>query len=175
MLDFICNGSIELFGTGRERKIQNENICLHRDSNPHHASPRQESQRLRPLGHEGLMVISCLMSYGIMGYKFKKQEAQRATYRAPEYNVPPFWRIGQGGHSFFPIGPKNTNLVEDVEISLLVKFRWIPFSGFRGEVAKCHSQSEAREAILFSDRPKYTNLVEDVEILLPVKFRLKSV
>ena len=23
-----------------------------------------------------------------------KQEAQRATYRAPEYNVPPFWRIG---------------------------------------------------------------------------------
>ena len=30
-----------------------------------------------------------------------KQEAQRATYRAPEYNVPPFWRIGQGGHLFF--------------------------------------------------------------------------
>ena len=30
-----------------------------------------------------------------------KQEAQRATYRAPEYNVPPFWRIGQGGILFF--------------------------------------------------------------------------
>ena len=29
-----------------------------RDSNPHHASPRQESRRLRPLSHEGLMVIS---------------------------------------------------------------------------------------------------------------------
>ena len=28
---------------GRERKIQNENICLQRDSNPHPASPRQES------------------------------------------------------------------------------------------------------------------------------------
>ena len=27
---------------------------------------------------------------------------------------------GQGGHLVFPIGPKNTNLVEDVEILLLV-------------------------------------------------------
>ena len=72
MLDFICNGSVDLFGTGRERKIQNENICLQRDSNPHHASPRQESQRLRPLSHEGLMAISGLISYRIMGYTFKK-------------------------------------------------------------------------------------------------------
>ena len=38
----------------------------------HHASPRQESQLLRPLSHEGLMVISGLMSYRIMGYKLKK-------------------------------------------------------------------------------------------------------
>ena len=39
-----------------------------------------------------------------------KQEAQRATYCAPEYNVPLFWRIGQGGHLAFLIsqtrGPK---------------------------------------------------------------------
>ena len=41
---------------------------------------------------------------------------------------------GKGGHLVFPIGPKNTNLVEDVEILLPVKFHWIPFSGFRGEV-----------------------------------------
>ena len=72
MLDFICNRYVDPFGTGRERKIQNANICLHRDSNPHHASPRQESQRLITLGYEGLMVISGLMSYRIMGYKFKK-------------------------------------------------------------------------------------------------------
>ena len=70
MLYFICTGSVDLFGTGRERKIQIENICLQRDSNPHDASPWQESQRLRPLGQEGLMVISGLMSYRIMGYKF---------------------------------------------------------------------------------------------------------
>ena len=29
-----------------------------------------------------------------------KQEAQRATYRAPEYNVQPFGGIGQSGHLF---------------------------------------------------------------------------
>ena len=30
---------------------------------------------------------------------------------------------GQGGHLVLPIGPKNTNLVEDVEILLPIKFR----------------------------------------------------
>ena len=30
---------------------------------------------------------------------------------------------GQGGHIVFPISPKNTNLVEDIEILLPVKFR----------------------------------------------------
>ena len=43
MLDFIYMGSANLFGTGRERKIQNENICLQQDSNSPHASPWQES------------------------------------------------------------------------------------------------------------------------------------
>ena len=32
MLDFICLNFAKLWGTGRERKIQHENICLHRDS-----------------------------------------------------------------------------------------------------------------------------------------------
>ena len=41
---------------------------------------------------------------------------------------------GQGGHLVFPIGPKNTNLVEGIEILLPLKFRWILFSGFREEV-----------------------------------------
>ena len=35
---------------------------------------------------------------------------------------------------FFFIGPKNTNFVEDVKILLPVKFSWIPFGSFRGEV-----------------------------------------
>ena len=37
MLDFIWMGSAGLFGTAREQKMQNENICLKRDSNQHPA------------------------------------------------------------------------------------------------------------------------------------------
>ena len=138
--------------------------------------------------------------------RFKLQEAQRATYRAPEYNVPPFWRIGQGGHLFFDrpekhklgrghwdlascqvslnsvqrfqrrsrkclsqsevraailffmIGPKNTNLVEDIEILLPVKFRWIPFSGFRGEVenVSANQRSGRPSCFLWSARKTQT-------------------
>ena len=40
---------------------------------------------------------------------WEKQEAQRATYRAPEYNMPPFCKIGQGGNFCLLIGLKNTN------------------------------------------------------------------
>ena len=55
-----------------------------------------------------------------------KQEPKRATYRKPEYNVPHLLP-----HLGFLIGPKNTNLVADVEILLPIKFRQIQFSGFR--------------------------------------------
>ena len=34
-------------------KIQNENIFLQRDSNPHLATPRPVNQRFRPHGHAG--------------------------------------------------------------------------------------------------------------------------
>ena len=46
MLDFIYMGSADLFCAGKEWKIQNENICFQRDSNPHRASPRQEVSAL---------------------------------------------------------------------------------------------------------------------------------
>ena len=47
-----------------------------------------------------------------------QQEAQRATYRAPEYNVPHLLP-----HLCFLIGPKNTNFVEDIEILLSINFQ----------------------------------------------------
>ena len=89
----------------------------------------------------------------------RNQEAQRAIYRAPEYNVPHSWRIGQRGHFCLLIGPKNTNLIEDVEILLPVKFHRILSTRGCG----CN--------FVFLTGAKTTNLVEDVEILLPVKFR----
>ena len=100
-----------------------------------------------------------------------KQEAQRATYRAPEYNMPPIWRIGQGGHLVFPIGPKNTNMVEDIEIFLPVKFPCRPFSGFSWEVENVSANRKPGRLSYFSDRPENINFVEDVQILFPVKFR----
>ena len=86
-----------------------------------------------------------------------------------------FWSImDQGGYHGFHIGPKNTNVVEDVKIFLLVKFRWILFSGFRGEVKNNSTNQKPGRLSCFSDRPENTNLEKDVVILLPVKFFLIS-
>ena len=77
---------------------------------------------------------------------------------------------GQGGHLVFPIGPKNTNYVEDVEILLPVKFCCFSFSGFRGEVKNVSANQRPGRPSFLQIGPKNTNLVEEVEILLPVKF-----
>ena len=75
---------------------------------------------------------------------------------------------GQGGHFVFPIGPKNTNLVEDVEILLPVKFRSVVLE----EKSKMSQPIRGQGGhFVFPIGLKNTNLVEDVEILLPVKFR----
>ena len=97
-----------------------------------------------------------------------KQDAQRATYRAPEYSVLPFWGIDQGVNFCLLIGPKNTNMVEDAEILLPVKkFHWIPF---RWEVKNVSANQRPGWLSCFYDRHQNINLVEDVGILLPVKF-----
>ena len=49
------------------------------------------------------------------------------------------WKQRLGGHLFFPFGPKNTNLVENVEFLLPVKFRQILSSGIREEVENVKS------------------------------------
>ena len=77
---------------------------------------------------------------------------------------------GHGGHLVFPIGSKNLNLVEDIEILLPVKFRCIFFSCFRGEVENVSDNQRSGKPSCFPISPKSNNLVEDVEILLPLKF-----
>ena len=61
---------------------------------------------------------------------------------------------GQGSHFVFPIGLKNTNLVEGVEILLPVKFRWISFSGFRGEVENVSANQRPGRPSCFYNRPE---------------------
>ena len=86
------------------------------------------------------------------------QEALRATYRAPEYNVPPFWQIGQGGHLVFPIGLQKHKLgrgcwdLASCQVSLNSVQR------FQRRSRKCLSQSEARVAILFFRSAQRTQL-----------------
>ena len=48
ILDFMCIGSVELWGTGNEQKIQNENV-LSQGIEP--STPHLPTGRLRPLGH----------------------------------------------------------------------------------------------------------------------------
>ena len=61
---------------------------------------------------------------------------------------------GQGGHLVFPISSKNTNLVEDIEVLLPVKFRWIPFTGFREEVEHVSANQRPGRPSCFSDQPE---------------------
>ena len=61
---------------------------------------------------------------------------------------------GQGGHIVFWISPKNTNLVEDVENLLSVKFRWIPFSGFIGEIKNVSANHRPGRPFCLSDPPE---------------------
>ena len=80
--------------------------------------------------------------------------------------------IGRGGHLLFPIHLKNTNLVEGVEILLPIKFRRIPFSGFRAKVENVSTnQWPGRPFCFFLIGLKNINVVEGIENLLPVKFR----
>ena len=59
---------------------------------------------------------------------------------------------GQVGHLVFPIGLKYTKFEGDVEIFLPVKFRWNPFSRFRGEVENYPTGERPWCPSCFSDR-----------------------
>ena len=82
---------------------------------------------------------------------------------------------GQGGHLVFPIGPKNTNLVEDVEILLPVKFRWILFSGFRGEVENVSANQRPGRPFCLSDWPEKQKLCTGRWDLASCQISLNSV
>ena len=72
---------------------------------------------------------------------------------------------------FFRTARKNTNLVEDVEILLPVKFHWIPFSGFRREVENVSANQRQGLPFCFSDRPEKHKLGRGRWDLAFFKFR----
>ena len=59
------------------------------------------------------------------------------------------------------------------DLAFPVRFRWIPFSGFRGEVKNVSANQKPGQPSCFPTHPKDTTLEEDVEhveILLSVEF-----
>ena len=61
---------------------------------------------------------------------------------------------GRDGHLNYPIGLKKTYLVEDVEALLPIKFRWIPFSSFSGEIENVSANQRSGGHLAFYDRHK---------------------
>ena len=76
----------------------------------------------------------------------------------------------------FQIGPKKkTNLVEDVEILVPVKFRWILFSGSKGEVENVSANQRSGWPSWFSDRPEKHKLGRGNWVLASCQISLNSV
>ena len=76
---------------------------------------------------------------------------------------------------FLPIGPKNTDLVKDVEILLPVKFRRILFRGFREEVENVAANQRLGRPYCFSDQPKKHKLSRRRLDLVSYQVSMKSV
>ena len=100
------------------------------------------------------MILQSNIYHIYMQWGNLKTRGPKGHISCTEYNVPPFWGISQGGHFCFLIGPKNTNLVEDIEILLPIKFRSFQISGFRWEVENVWAIQRPGRPCCFSDRPE---------------------
>ena len=109
------------------------------------------------LCHRLCSAFFCKLSYGLWSRseaKILKLLRLHESYQSFKEvkNVSAIQRPGRP--CCFPIGPKNTNLVEDFEILLPVKFRWIPFSSIRGEVENVSANQRPGRPSCFSDQPE---------------------
>ena len=86
---------------------------------------------------------------------------------------------GQDGHiGFFMLfrsARKTQNLVEDVDILLLIRFHWIPFSGFIGEVQNVSANQRLGRQSCFFDLPEKHTLGRGHWNLVPSQVSLNSV
>ena len=118
-------------------------------------------KRMTPIYFQGHGQRSKINSFYIANYKVI------SLFKSPVGRILQRWRC----FGIFLIGLKN-GVVEGFKILFPVKFRWIRFSGFRGEVENFSANQRPGGHLVFPiDQKKNTNLVEGVEILLPVKFR----
>ena len=125
--------------SGFRGKVENVS-ANHRPGRPFCFSDPPEKHRLG-IGHWDLA------SYQVSSNSF--QRFQRRSKKSQPIR-------GQGGHFVFPLGPKYTNLVEGLEILLPIKFLWIRFSGFRGEVQNVSANQGPGRPSLFSKSARKT-------------------
>ena len=102
---------------------------------------------------------------------FHQQEAQRATYHAPENNVPLFDELARAAILFFRSVRKTQSWYRRLRpwfLSSSVEF----CSAVSEEKSKMSQPIRGQHShLVFLIGPINTNLVEDLKILLPVKFR----
>ena len=100
------------------------------------------SARRYKLGRRHYVLASCQVSLNSV------QRLPRRSRKCVSTNQRP------GRPSCFSDRPEKTNLVEAVETMLPVKFRWIPFCGFRGEVENVSANQRPGRSSCFSNQPK---------------------
>ena len=80
----------------------------------------------------------------------RKQEAQRATYSAPQYNVPAFRQISQGRNFCLLIGLKNSNFstssTKFVFFRPIGKTRWPPWPLIGWDIFHFSSETAERNS-----------------------------
>ena len=123
-------------------------------------SDRSEKHKLSR-GHWGL--ASCQVSLNSV-QQFQKRSRQCLSQSEARAAI-----------LFFQSARKNKNLVEDIEILLPVKFRWILFSGFRGEVENVSANQRPGRPSCFSDRSEKHKLGRRLWDLASCQVSLNSV
>ena len=115
------------------------------------------------LGSRHWDLASCQVSFN------SNQQFQRRSWKCLSQSE------ARAAMLFFRSARKTQNLVEDVEILLSIKFRWIPFSDFRGEVENVSANQRPGRPSCFSDRPEKHKLGRGRWVLASCQVSLNSV
>ena len=127
---------------------QNNQVTLNRKR--HGRGHRERSQLRR--SHQCLFPCKGIKS--VLINVTKKTRGPKGHTSCTRVQCATFLMDWPGRPSCFSNQPEITNLVEDVEILLPVKFRWIPFSGSRAEVENVSANQRPGWPSCFSDRPE---------------------
>ena len=84
----------------------------------------------------------------------QKQEPKKSHISCSWVHCATFFTESAGRPFLFTDRPEKQKLVDEVEILLSVKFRWIQFSGFKWEVENVSANQNWDGHLVFSNRPK---------------------